>query len=181
MAQKFSAEGAELAESPAPLESGRQASIHPGLRPSLTKVPVTPGIGLGEYNSSGSSAGEPSYFTHDVSHLRNAMAQSPGDAASGAKSHHEILRRMSLTSPGLQRKESLVDVDPRAANPSLGLSGGVISATFCIPHSLQYRKGADWVSNSDPTLQELADDNLGIEHSTRHFRALRLFHPPLLR
>jgi trehalose 6-phosphate synthase/phosphatase len=87
---------------------------------------------------------------------------------------------MSLASPGMQRKDSLVEVDPRAANPSLGLTGGVISATFCIPHSLQYRKGADWVSNSDPALQELADDNLGIKHSTRHFRALRLLHPPLL-
>jgi len=143
MAQKFSAAGAEFAKSPAPLELGRQESVHPGRRPSLTEVPVTPGIDLGEYNS-GSSTGEPSYFTHNINNLRNAMAQSPSDAASGAKSHHEILRRMSLSSPGLQRKESLVDVDPRAANPSLGLSGGVISATFCIPHSLKYRKGADW-------------------------------------
>lgn len=180
MAQKFSAEGAELAESPALLEPGRQESVHPGLRPSLTKVPVTPGIGLGEYNS-GTSAGEPSYFTHNISNLRNAMAQSPSDAASGAKSHHEILRRMSLTSPGLPRKDSLVDVDPRAANPSLGLSGGVISATFCIPHSLKYRKGADWVGNSDLALLDRTDRKLGIEHSSRHFRTFRLLHPPFLR
>jgi hypothetical protein len=156
MAQKFSNEGAEFAESPAPLAPGGvQGDGHPGLRPSLTKVPVTPGIGLGEYNSGSSSTDEPSYFAHDISNLRNAMAQSPSDAASGAKSHHEILRRMSLTSPGLQRKDSLVDVDPRAANPSLGLSGGVISATFCIPHSLQLRNGADWVSNPYPALQDL--------------------------
>jgi hypothetical protein len=36
-------------------------------------------------------------------------------------------------------------MDPRAANPSLGLSGGVISATFCIPHALQFTKGSEWV------------------------------------
>jgi trehalose 6-phosphate synthase/phosphatase len=180
MAQKFSAEGAEFAKSPAPLELGRQESVHPGRRPSLTEVPVTPGIDLGEYNS-GSSTGEPSYFTHNINNLRNAMAQSPSDAASGAKSHHEILRRMSLSSPGLQRKESLVDVDPRAANPSLGLSGGVISATFCIPHSLKYRKGADWVSISDLALLDRTDHPLGIEHSSRHFRTFRLLYPSLLR
>ncbi|KAH6677306.1 glycosyltransferase family 20-domain-containing protein [Halenospora varia] len=75
------------------------------------------------------------------------MAQSPSDAASGAKTNQEILRRMSLVG-GLKRRDSLFDIDPRAANPSLGLSGGVISATFCIPHSLQYRKGKDWGLNS---------------------------------
>ena len=182
MAQKFSNEGAELAESPAPLAPGGvQDDGHPGLRTSLTKVPVTPGIGLGEYNSSGSATDEPSYFTHDIANLRNSMAQSPSDAASGAKSHHEILRRMSLTSPGAQRKDSLVDTDPRAANPSLGLSGGVISATFCIPHSLQLRNGADWVSKSDPTLKLLANSDIGNKHPSWHFRPLRLLQTPLLR
>ena len=75
------------------------------------------------------------------------MAQSPSEAASGAKSNRDILRRMSLTG-GLQRKDSLNEIDPRAANPSLGLSGGVISATFCIPHSLTYRKGTEWVGTN---------------------------------
>ena len=144
MAQKFSEEGAEFAESPRLIAPGRQESVHPGLHPSLTKVPVTPGIKLGEYASQGRTD-SPSYFTHNISNLRETMAQSPSDAASGAKSNQEILRRMSLTG-GLKRQDSLNEIDPRAANPSLGLSGGVISATFCIPHSLQYRKGADWVS-----------------------------------
>jgi hypothetical protein len=181
MAQKFSDQGADLAESPAPLApGGAQDTGHPSLRPSLTKVPVTPGIGLGKY-SSASSTGEPSYFTHDIANLRNSMAQSPSDAASGAKSHHDILRRMSLSSPGLQRKNSLVDVDPRAANPTLGLSGGVISATFCIPHSLQLRSGADWVSNPDPALQDRADRDLGDGHPSWHLCPIRLLQTPLLR
>jgi trehalose 6-phosphate synthase/phosphatase len=180
MAQKFFDQGTELAESPAPLEHGHQESGHPGLRPSLIKVPVTPGIGLGEYNS-GSTTGEPSYFAHDIANVRESMAQSPSDAASGAKSHHDILRRMSLSSPRLQRKDSVADVDPRAANPSLSLSGGVISATFCIPHSLQLRTGADWVSNSGRALQDSADHDLGNEHSPRNFRSIRLLQIPLLR
>jgi trehalose 6-phosphate synthase/phosphatase len=151
MAQKFRDEGAELAESPRPLLPDRQESpesVHPGLRPSLVNVPVTPGIHLGEYASWPNTGESTSYFSHDLSKLRQTMAQSPSDAAAGAKTNNEILRRMSLSSPGLQRKDSLLDVDPRAANPTLGLSGGVISATFCIPHSLLHRKNLDWVSHS---------------------------------
>ena len=144
MAQKFAEEGAGLAESPRSLGPQRQESLHPGLHPSLTNIPVTPGITLGAYASEGSGESQ-SYFTHNINQLRETMAQSPSDAAAGAKSNQEILRRMSLTA-GLKRQDSLSEIDPRAANPSLGLSGGIISATFCIPHSLQYRKGADWVS-----------------------------------
>jgi trehalose 6-phosphate synthase/phosphatase len=109
-------------------------------------VPVTPGIHLGEYDGSGDS---PSYFTHDINKLRSSMAkdssaQSPSEAADGARTNRDILRRMSLTG-GPKRQETLNELDPRVTFSSLGLSGGIISATFCIPHSLQYRKGADWV------------------------------------
>lgn len=41
------------------------------------------------------------------------------------------------------RRESLTDI--RNNNPDLALSGNIISATFNIPHTLDYRKGADWV------------------------------------
>lgn len=156
MSQKILEEGDQLAESPRPLLPGRQESIHPGLRPSLINVPVTPGIHLGEYNSEPRGSDEPSYFVHDIHKLRETMAQSPSDAAAGATSNHEILRRMSLNA-GQQRRDSLADIDPRAANPSLNLSGGVISATFCIPHSLKYRKGADWVSWSSVPIKTPAD------------------------
>lgn len=146
--------GAELAESPRPLEPQRQdsdSSVHPGLRSSLVNVPVTPGIHLGEYSpvSSGSSRPATSYFQHDPSKLRHSMAQSPTEAASGAQLHRDILRRMSLTGGG-QGDEPQVEIDPRTANPTLGLSGGIISAAFCIPHSLQYRKGVDWVRADSP-------------------------------
>jgi trehalose 6-phosphate synthase/phosphatase len=73
----------------------------------------------------------------------------------------------------------LADVDPRAANPSLGLSGGVISATFCIPHSLQLRSGADWVSNSGRALQNSADHDIGNKHPSRYFCSIRLLQIPL--
>jgi trehalose 6-phosphate synthase/phosphatase len=134
-----------LVESPPPIENLQQReSVHPGLHPSITNIPVTPGIHLSTYASDSSDGVAKSYFAHDVQKLRGQLAQSPSEAAAGAKSGHEILRQISLS--GHQRQASLTDVDPRAANPSLSLSGSVISATFCIPHSLQYRRGRDWVS-----------------------------------
>lgn len=178
MAQKFSEQGAEFAESPRPLGPQRQESLHPGLHPSLTNVPVTPGISLGAYASDGSGE-SPSYFTHNINQLRETMAQSPSDAASGAKSNQEILRRMSLTG-GPKRRDSLNEIDPRAANPSLGLSGGVISATFCIPHSLQYRKGADWVGTHFFLRGSFTDCILGTQFASRNICPLRFLHIPLL-
>ncbi|TVY87658.1 Trehalose-phosphatase [Lachnellula willkommii] len=142
MAQASDQENAELSHTPRPLLPDRQESVHPALHPSLTNVPVTPGFLPNEYEGSDHPS-ETSYFAHDINKQRSAMAQSPTDAASGAKSNRDILRRISLTS-GLQRQDSLTDMDPRAANPSLSLSGGIISATFCIPHTLTYRKGAEW-------------------------------------
>jgi trehalose 6-phosphate synthase/phosphatase len=134
-----------LTDSPRPLAPDEQESSHPGMRSSLTKVPVTPGISLGEYAPDEDNRGNssPSYF-QDVQKLREKMPQTPSDADSGARSNKEILRRMSLTK-GTSGGKSVAEIDPRAANPSLGLSGGIISATFCIPHSLQYRKGSPWV------------------------------------
>ncbi|KAI1004613.1 Trehalose-phosphatase [Podosphaera aphanis] len=45
----------------------------------------------------------------------------------------------------LKNDESLKVQDPCADNAKLGLSGSVITATFCIPFSLKYKKRADWV------------------------------------
>jgi trehalose 6-phosphate synthase/phosphatase len=170
----FKAGSAELAESPRPLAPQRidtDPDGHPGLRSSLVNVPVTPGIHLGEYASESSSGGSrptTGYFQHDISKLRETMAQSPTEAASGATSNRDILRRMSLTG-GRKRTHSIAEIDPRAANPTLSLSGGIISATFCIPYSLQYRKGADWVSTPICLWCIYTDHQLGIEPKTRHF------------
>jgi trehalose 6-phosphate synthase/phosphatase len=154
MTERILADGGtepELAKSPSPIPgveiASPDSSQHPGQRASVVNVPVTPGIHLGEYNSESSANSKhtpQSYFSHNITKLREGMAQSPKEAASGASSSSDILRRMSLTG-GRPRAASIADLDPREANPALGLSGGIISATFCIPHSLQHRKGAEWV------------------------------------
>jgi trehalose 6-phosphate synthase/phosphatase len=149
MAQKFQGEGAPLAESPAPLNPDESPdSIHPGQHPSLTEIPVTPGIHIGEYINSRPGTGASGYFSQNPA--RSGMAQTPTQAVAGAKTRQEVLRRLSLTRTPQAHEEPISElskVDPRAANPTLALSGNVISATFVIPQSLQWRKGADWVSN----------------------------------
>lgn len=142
----------------------RQPSTHPALLPSVTSVPVTPGV---------HDAGHSAYFqtdgdadsAHTELHFdpeqappgpywnANAYfspqdddnaATSPSEVAAGARSGEELLRRLSLTGDP-NKKPDLADVDPRAAHPSLNLSGGIISATFCVPYSVGYNPGVEWV------------------------------------
>lgn len=125
----------------------RQISRHPALSPSVTNIPVTPGIHLGAYEKNkvddkSIEIEEEGYFLHGFNHSSN-MANSPSDAIDGKLSNQEVLQRLSL-STGRERQGSISDLDPRAAHPSLGLTGGIISATFCIQQSLMYRKGSDW-------------------------------------
>lgn len=135
--------GPPLSDSPQPIAESPE-SLHPGLHPSIVNVPVTPGIHLGEYAStSPDDLGRPatSYFSHNITSMREVMSPSEGEAA---QSDQEILRKISQGG-GRARSDSIIDLDPKTANPALGLSGGIISATFCIPHSLQHRKGQEWV------------------------------------
>lgn len=137
--------------------SNTESSLPAHERQSVVNIPVTPGIASRTYSpESGRDASSPSYFhTHDpndavasLDPLDDNMAANDPDAVAGASmSGHDILRRMSKSSHG--RRESINDM--RAAYPSLPLSGNVISATFNIPHSVKYRKGADWVSAPEAT------------------------------
>jgi len=189
-------ESPRLAESPALLsgtEEESPASIHPGLRPSLTEVPVTPGIHLGEYNTTEASTS--GYFSQNPGFVREriaSMAQTPREAAEGATSGHEVLRRLSLASAEGQRKRGnsiAFDSDPRAAYPKLELTGTIISATFCIPNSLKFRKGADWVRSSTTSgfgifvllalLTYITPTDTG--RAPRYFSSLRFIQLPLLR
>jgi trehalose 6-phosphate synthase/phosphatase len=67
-------------------------------------------------------------------------ATSPTEAIRGAMSHHEVLRRMSLSFRG--RRESITNI--KSAVPDLGLSGNIISATFTLPYSVKYRGAGEW-------------------------------------
>ncbi|EAQ91920.1 hypothetical protein CHGG_00155 [Chaetomium globosum CBS 148.51] len=112
---------------------------------------------------------EPGYFSrHDVDH---AIAASPGPDSTnlegqsfqnkidiGAKEGSDFMRRVSVavmgsptnTAPGtvpgpeISTPSRVSMSDIRAISPDLALTGNIISATFNIPHSLKYRKGADW-------------------------------------
>ncbi|KAI9796279.1 MAG: threalose-6-phosphate phosphatase [Candelina submexicana] len=150
---------AEPGERPQSMREDSFSHIHPALHPSITNVPVTPGIAL---------SGKSSYFqsppispslkrtpqpqsnaefsvihsTHDGDATKR-LPDSPTHVTHGAKTGAELLRRLSLVD-GAGMKQDFIDLNPRAAHPGLQLSGSVISVTFCIPHSVGLRDGADW-------------------------------------
>lgn len=70
---------------------------------------------------------------------------SPADAASGATSGPELLRRLSLIG-GAHLSPATPVIDPRADHPGLQLTGRIISASLCIPYKVAHQAGQDWVS-----------------------------------
>lgn len=132
-------------------------SDHPALHPSVTNVPVTPGVHLGgtsayvEPNDPNSDNNKPfdpekvgpgpswsanSYFTRKNS---SSPAEADSPATEGENAHAHLKHVEDGTS-----KHDLADVDPRAAHPALNLSGRVISANFTVPYSVRYSQGNDW-------------------------------------
>jgi trehalose 6-phosphate synthase/phosphatase len=138
-----------------------ESSLPPHFRPSNYEVPVTPGITREAYESDhgtptpvAGQSREGEYFSaKDIDH---ALAASPGPIGvdigaedfqakiiEGAENSKDFLRRLSFAVMG-GRRDSISEI--RKTSPNLSLTGNIISATFNIPHSLKYRKGADWVS-----------------------------------
>jgi len=152
-------ESAGMSESP-PNKLSREQSSHPALHPSVTNVPVTPGVHLAGHSAyldpkeperktslpfdpekvtPGPQWNANSYFAPQYGKGTSAMA----DAGAGAKTREELLSRLS-TIKDPNSKHDLADIDPRAAHPGLNLSGRVISATFCVPYNIGYSPGNDW-------------------------------------
>jgi len=137
-----------------PAPERNDSFLPPHLRSTITDVPVTPDITQDTYNpgTSDPENGPEGYFSRRATD--HAIAASPAPDATrqrgqsfeskiavGAQEGKEWLKRLGLAAMG--RRESMSDI--RAISPDLALSGNIISATFNIPHSLKYRKGADWV------------------------------------
>lgn len=143
----------EQASSRPPIGERADTLLPPSLIQSITQVPVTPGINFDTYRphdaddaDEATGTTSPSYFSREAtapSHP-NDTDLSPSEVAATATTTENLLSRMSLAAMG--RRQSLSQI--RAAHPDLHLSGNVISATFNIPHSLVYNKGADWVSHA---------------------------------
>jgi trehalose 6-phosphate synthase/phosphatase len=139
-------------------------SEHPALHPSITNVPVTPGVHLTgksayfdpsetegdnqlpfdpDKASPGPSWSANSYFADKQVADKAAGTPTATEAAVDAKPEDEPLQKLNII-PDAETKHDLADVDPRAAHPKLSLSGRIISATFAIPYNVGYSKGNDW-------------------------------------
>lgn len=155
----------QLSENDRPEQTERVDSAPlPGhLKPSITDVPVTPGIGVQTYESENDdtpAGAQPDHEYFSKKDVDHALAASPKPVdknqpaqvqiEAGANAGKDFLNRLGRTAMG-SRQESLSDI--RAKYPSLSLSGNIISATFTVPYGLRYRKGADWVSNWSASME----------------------------
>ncbi|KAK6829357.1 glycosyltransferase family 20 protein [Apiospora arundinis] len=143
-----------------------ETGLPPHERPSVTKVPVTPGIHLTTYQPPNEEDGTngrsttPGYFTanpaqHDgresqtvddsplesSSKLPGARVHSPPTpAARSVTSGQDVMRRLHLVPKG--QCEFISQIQP--AVPELALTGNLISATFTLPYALKYNQSGDW-------------------------------------
>ncbi|KAK4098511.1 glycosyltransferase family 20 protein [Parathielavia hyrcaniae] len=149
---------------PRPVAAARtDSSLPPHLRPAVVNVPVTPGITREAYeseasdNATGAATPEPGYFTPRLD--EHALAASPAPDATGddgqsfenrlhtgLEESTKYMRRVSVAALGQPTDkpaaESMSEI--RSISPDLSLTGNIISATFNIPYSVKYPKGADW-------------------------------------
>ena len=143
----------------------RTQSTHPALDPNITQVPVTPAA---------HTAGQDAYFQPQADSSEPPLPFDPETVTpgpqwnpntyfpptqqpAGTKSAEELLKRLSRSGGDLAQKTDLADVDPQAAHPNLNLSGGVISATSCVPYNISYSPGNDWVCLSITLACKLLD------------------------
>jgi trehalose 6-phosphate synthase/phosphatase len=137
-------------------------SDHPALQPSVTNVPVTPGVHLTgksayidpeDIESDTKLPFDPDKVTPGPSWNANSyfsgkeqVADKAGvttEAGAGARTEEDVQQKMDPI-PDVASQHDLASVDPRAAYPGLNLSGRVISATFAVPYNIGYSKGNDW-------------------------------------
>lgn len=135
-------------------------NLPPHKRDTITRVPVTPDFdshavttpALNSYMHDGHAErnrppteDDPADAISPLDKLAGPVAGILGNSKAGADVLRDALQNSAKTFTRMAiRRESLTDI--RKSSPDLALSGNVISATFNIPHSLDYQKGADWVS-----------------------------------
>jgi hypothetical protein len=150
--------GSTGAPRPQPLDTD-----HAALHSRNTSDPVTPGVHLSgqsayidvtssEHNTDlpfdpETATPGPQWNANSYFAPRGTPASrpdSPSELTKGAKTAEELLRRLSLAHDPSMKKD-LADVDPRAAHPNLHLSGGIISAAFCVPYNIGFAPDLEWV------------------------------------
>ncbi len=131
-------------------------NLPPHLRKTITRVPVTPDFDTASTASTHVQRGihnknSGSYFgSSALGSSTESQGPQPAPAsvsASQSPTSIDLLKKTARNNIAMAaRRDSLTDI--RQNNPDLALSGNIISATFNIPHSLDYRKGTEWVSLS---------------------------------
>ena len=144
-------DGAETqqAKYPTPRQVDMQIPSSPGVTGSSKADPdlnshEVPGSPERTKPSTGPAPQWTANYTTPVKSPNGRRLSSAAEALAGARSPEELLRRLSLTVQ-LPKDPAVAGFNPRTAYPGLGLSGNVISATFCVPYKIDYRSNGEWV------------------------------------
>ena len=116
--------------------------------------------------------------TQDVQNWQAGIEKSSKDDFEGATkgiSHNDkpetLLRRLSII--GRPHAQSEVPrTGPHILHPGSRVSGRIISAVFCVPFSIRYRKSAEWVSQSKSPVEKSMLMSLGPRVTSRDICAL---------
>jgi trehalose 6-phosphate synthase/phosphatase len=131
-----------LDEAMASVDAGPEASISP-------TEPAGAAHDVGSRENATPASKEPSDSRPSTSYFSiprhfefsTSPSESAADAAKGAKTPAELLRRLSLTEP---YKPETFDLNPQKAYPGLKLSGNIISASICLPYQFKHQANNDW-------------------------------------
>lgn len=149
--------------------------IYPARHSSVVTVPVTPG----SHSKPASSLAVPC-SANDIANTPESTSDYQAEATPSVQSDLEILQGINLKERRAGSK-SIGNLDPKAANPSLGLSGRIISAAFCIPYLLQHREGQEWVGEYIAWHYSILTVCAGPGVSAWYICTLRLFHASCLK
>ncbi|PGH10672.1 trehalose-phosphatase [Polytolypa hystricis UAMH7299] len=158
---------------------------HTPTEPQMCEVNTSKAGGQSRPSSStGGNDDAPSIVSDEG--LLGKAPETPLEAAKGANSGADLLRRLSLVEgsrPTVERTQ------PQSAHPGLQLTGRIISAAFCIPYKLGLRPGQDWELNHRPgsstlfhSFEHLASSKSPWSHTlvgwTGEIQSARVSRPP---
>ena len=146
------------------------ADSEPGPR---TRSEANTGQSLGSIQRTTGSNRTASHLNRGHAHPGEANSElrplSPTVVFAGAGLPEEFLRAMNVAHDDDEKLINIAQPDPREQNSKLGISGSIISVTFCVPHKIKRTTNGIWVRVPVHRMSALANRLTDTETSSRHF------------
>jgi hypothetical protein len=110
-----------------------------------------------------------SQYTHSGEANPGIRPLSPTVAIAGAGLPEEFLRAMNVNDGDEKKLIKFAQPDPCEQDSTLGLSGNIISVTFCVPYKIKRTTNSIWVRMQIHGTSASANSSIDTETSSRHF------------